>query len=70
MPLSISLLLTYQNAAHRIKMLMNVGSIMVFIPDRLEEHPTFVVKNKAGSFPHPNVKLLKRYTKSQLKMTM
>ena len=35
-----------------------------------EEPPTFVAKKLEGSLPHPNVKLLRKYMKSQLKITI
>ena len=49
---------------------MKVGNITELIPLKFEEPPTFAVKNADGSLPHPNVKLFKRYTKSQLKITI
>ena len=69
-PSSTSLFETNQNNAHRIMLQRKVGNIMELIPLKLEEPPTFAAKNADGSVPHPNVKLFKKYTKSQLKITI
>ena len=51
-------------------MAMNVGNITEPMPLKSEEPPTLVAKKLAGLFPHPNVKLFRKYMKSQLKITI
>ena len=65
MPLSTSLFETSQNRTHNIIIPMKVGSIIEPMLPKSEEPPTLVAKKAEGSFPHPNVKLFRKYMKSQ-----
>ena len=47
---------------------MKVGSIIEPILAKSEEPPTFVTKNLDGSFPHPNVKLFRKYMPAEIIM--
>lgn len=67
-PLSTSLMDTAQNIAHNINVQISVGNNIVVKDDKSELPQTYLVKNDAGSFPHPKLKLFNRYAKSHPKI--
>ena len=59
-----------QKITHRTIMPMKVGTTIPIGEDKSEFPPTLFVKNEAVSDHQPKLKLLTRYTKSQLKITI